>query len=106
MDSDAAKSPERPPLVPRADLRRCVRLWRIAAASADVCARRVWPPRCQRGRRFQNAWRRLGIGRAALACTWCAWATGRLLVASSPSGCALIESFPWREVEGPREAVR
>jgi flagellar biogenesis protein FliO len=29
-----------------------------------------------------------------------------LLVTSSPSGCALMESFPWREFDGPREAVR
>jgi flagellar biogenesis protein FliO len=29
-----------------------------------------------------------------------------LLVTSSPSGCALMESFPWREVDGPREAPR
>ncbi|MGD0499704.1 MAG: flagellar biosynthetic protein FliO [Bryobacteraceae bacterium] len=29
-----------------------------------------------------------------------------LLVASYPSGCALIESFPWREVESARETAR
>jgi flagellar biogenesis protein FliO len=29
-----------------------------------------------------------------------------LLVTSSPSGCALMESFPWREFEGPRAAAR
>ncbi len=29
-----------------------------------------------------------------------------LLVTSSPSGCALIESFPWREFESPRETAR
>lgn len=29
-----------------------------------------------------------------------------LLVTSSPSGCALIESFPWREFESSRETAR
>jgi len=29
-----------------------------------------------------------------------------LLVTSSPSGCALMESFPWREFEGSREDAR
>jgi flagellar biosynthetic protein FliO len=29
-----------------------------------------------------------------------------LLLSSSPSGCALIESFPWREAKGEREAAR
>jgi flagellar biogenesis protein FliO len=29
-----------------------------------------------------------------------------LLVASSPAGCALMESFPWREFEGRREDPR
>jgi len=29
-----------------------------------------------------------------------------LLVASSPSGCALMESFPWRGLESEREDVR
>ena len=29
-----------------------------------------------------------------------------LLIASSPSGCALMESFAWPEREDPREAVR
>lgn len=29
-----------------------------------------------------------------------------LLVTSSPSGCALMESFPWGEFEGPREIAR
>jgi flagellar biogenesis protein FliO len=29
-----------------------------------------------------------------------------LLVTSSPSGCALMESFPWREFDSPREGAR
>jgi len=29
-----------------------------------------------------------------------------LLVASSPSGCALLESFPWAEAGGAPEAAR
>lgn len=29
-----------------------------------------------------------------------------LLLSSSPSGCALIESFPWRETRGEGEAAR
>jgi flagellar biosynthetic protein FliO len=29
-----------------------------------------------------------------------------LVVASSPSGCALVSSLPWGEIEGPREAAR
>jgi flagellar biosynthetic protein FliO len=29
-----------------------------------------------------------------------------LLLSSSPSGCALIESFPWREAGGGQEAAR
>ena len=29
-----------------------------------------------------------------------------LLVTSSPSGCALMESFPWHEFESPRGAAR
>ena len=29
-----------------------------------------------------------------------------MLLSSSPSGCALIESFPWRETRGEPEAAR
>jgi len=29
-----------------------------------------------------------------------------VLLASTPSGCALVQSLPSRDVEGPREAVR
>jgi hypothetical protein len=29
-----------------------------------------------------------------------------LLLSSSPSGCALIETFPWRETRGEAEAAR
>jgi flagellar biogenesis protein FliO len=29
-----------------------------------------------------------------------------LLLSSSPSGCALIESFPWQETRGEPEAAR
>ena len=56
------------------------------------------------GRRLQGV-ERLGLG-AQHSLHLVRLGNRALLVASYPSGCALIESFPWHEVDGPREPSR
>ena len=58
----------------------------------------------QRGRRIQNV-ERLALG-AQHSLHLVRVGEQAMLVASFPSGCALLASFAWREIDAPREDVR
>jgi flagellar biogenesis protein FliO len=77
-----------------------VLLWRLRRGGF----RGVLASAGSRGRRIQSM-ERLALG-AQHSLHLVRIGEQALLLASFPSGCALIASFPWRDVEPAREVIR